>query len=222
MLSVTRFIRGWACVHACWIFLGTLLVTGSASSQEALVVALGDSNTAGTGVTATEAFPARLEAMLREAGRAVRVVNAGVPGGTLGGMLNRLDASVPQGTQLVIVQGGYNDVRVGTPPETIVARIQGILARLEARRVKAVLCGFFYPEWDAVGRALAASSRATFVEGSTCYDPRHRGPDRLHMTAAGHQAVAARLAPVVKRVLFSRRTARAADRRRGRVAVRQR
>jgi acyl-CoA thioesterase I len=222
MLSGKRIIRGWAYIRTCWIVLGTLLVTGSASSQEALIVALGDSNTAGFGAPATEAFPARLEAILRDSGREVRVVNAGVPGDTLGGMLNRLDASVPQGTQLVIVQGGYNDVRAGTPPETIVARIQGILARLDARRVKAVLCGFFYPDWDAVGRALAASFHATFVDGSTCYDPRHRGPDRLHMTAAGHQVVAARLAPVVEHFLFSMRTAGGADRRLGRVPVRHR
>ena len=194
-------------MRACWFLLATFLVTSSAFSQEALIVALGDSNTSGYGVGATAAFPAQLGAMLQQRGHGVRVVNAGLTGDTFGGMFARLDSSVPPGTRLVIVQGGYNDLLAGTQPGAIVAAMRGILARLNARGVRVVLCGFFYPEWDAVGRALAASYRATFVNGSACYDPRYRGPDGLHMAAAGHQAVAARLAPVVERTLFSRRTA---------------
>ena len=85
------------------------MLVGHASAQEATIVTLGDSNTSGFGVGAQEAFPARLEAMLRKRGRAVHVVNAGVPGDTFGGMLGRVDSSVPQGTRLAIVRGGYND-----------------------------------------------------------------------------------------------------------------
>jgi acyl-CoA thioesterase-1 len=193
--------------RAGWLLLGTLLLGASASSQEALVVALGDSNTAGFGVGAGQAFPAHLEVMLRQRGHDVRVFNAGRPGDTFGGMLARLDSSVPSGTRLVIVQGGYNDVVVRTPPDRIVAAMQGILARLKARHADVVLCGFFYPDWDAVGRSLAASFQATFVDGSACYDPGSRGPDGLHMAAAGHQVVAARLASVVDRLLSPRMTA---------------
>ena len=180
-------------------------MTESASSQEALIVALGDSNTAGYGVGPREAYPAQLEAMLHHMGHAVRVINAGVAGNTFPGMLSRLQNSVPQSTQLVIIQGGYNDVRVGTRPDMIVSAVQAILLYLNAHQIKVVLCGFFYPDWDAVGHALATSFHATFVDGSACYDPRYRGPDGLHMTAAGHQAVAARLASVVESVLFARR-----------------
>jgi acyl-CoA thioesterase I len=194
-------------VRACWLLLGMVLVTSSASAQEALVIALGDSNTAGFGVGAAAAFPAQLDAMLNYRGHRARVVNAGLTGDTFGGMYGRLDSSVPPGTRLVIVQGGYNDLLAGTQPQAIVAAMRGILARLNARGVKVVLCGFFRPDWDAVGRALAASYRATFVNGSACYDPRYRSSDGLHMTAAGHQVVAARLAPVVERALYSGRTA---------------
>jgi acyl-CoA thioesterase I len=195
MLSVIRFLRIWACVGACWLLLGTFLVSESASSQEALIVTLGDSNTAGYGVGPRQAYPAQLEAILHHMGHAVRVINAGVAGDTFPGMLSRLKTSVPQGTHLVIIQGGY----------MIVSAVQAILLYLKARQIKVVLCGFFYPDWDAVGHALATSFHATFVDGSACYDPRYRGPDGLHMTAAGHQAVAARLASVVESVLFSGR-----------------
>ncbi len=149
------------------------------------------------GVGQDRAFPSRLNAMLQRRGYNARIANAGVSGDTFGGMLSRLDASVPAGTRLVIVQGGYNDLIRGTPRDVIIARMQGILAQLRERRVPVVLCGFFFPEWDAVGRKLAAQYGARFVPGSTCYSPKHTGPDRLHMSAEGHGVVAQRLPPVV-------------------------
>jgi acyl-CoA thioesterase I len=188
--AVTRFAL--ALVAFC-------LITGPAAAQ--LVVALGDSNTAGWGVGQGAAFPSQLNTMLRRRGYHARIVNAGVSGDTFGGMLGRLDSSVPAGTRLVIVQGGYNDLVRGTPRDVIIARMTGILAQLRARRVSAVLCGFFFPEWDAVGRQVAAQYGVRFVPGSTCYSPSHRGPDGLHMSAQGHTVVAQRLAPVVASAL---------------------
>src|SRR3974390_110671 len=88
------------------IVLGTLAFAPDAHSQSALIVALGDSNTAGYGVGRENAFPARLQAMLRNSGYDVKVANAGISGDTLRNMLLRLDGYVPQGTRLVIVQGG--------------------------------------------------------------------------------------------------------------------
>jgi acyl-CoA thioesterase-1 len=180
------------------------MAAATASSQP-LIVALGDSNTAGWGVGQTNAFPSQLNAMLQRRGYNARIANAGVSGDTFGGMLNRLDASVPAGTRLVIVQGGYNDLIRGTPRDVIIARMQGILAQLRARRVPAVLCGFFFPEWDAVGRKLSSQYGARFVPGSTCYSPKHTGPDRLHMSAEGHTVVAQRLVPVVASALSGAR-----------------
>lgn len=183
------------------IVLSAFLFAPGAHSQSALVVALGDSNTAGYGVGRENAFPARLQAMLRSNGYDVRVANAGISGDTLRNMLARLDSYVPQGAGLVIVQGGYNDVMIGSSSAAIAASIDGILSRLAARRINTVLCGFFHRGWDAAGRAMARKHGATFVDGSACYDPRYRGWDGLHMTAAGHQVVAARLLPRVEGML---------------------
>lgn len=88
---------------------GASLMTSAASAQP-LIVALGDSNTAGWGVGQGNAFPSQLNAMLQRRGVNARIANAGVSGDTFGGMLSRLDKSVPAGTRLVIVQGGYNDL----------------------------------------------------------------------------------------------------------------
>ena len=191
--------------HLCGLLIVGCLVCCPASAQP-LVVALGDSNTAGYGVGQGNAFPAQLSTMLQRRGYNARIANAGISGDTFGGMLNRLDTSVPAGTRLVIVQGGYNDLIRGTPRDVIIARMQGILQQLRARRVSAILCGFFFPEWDAVGRKLAAQYGARFVPGSTCYSPSHTGPDRLHMSAQGHTVVAQRLVPVVASALSASRT----------------
>ena len=201
MSSLARYLRIVGLVVATSTMLASALGIGAAWAQET-VVALGDSNTSGAGIGRAVAFPAQLEAMLDAQGYNVRVINAGVPGDTFEGMLARLDRSVPPGTNLVIVQGGYNDVAVHTPPLVITASIDRILARLDARHIKAILCGFFYSDWDAVGRALSRRHHAIFVSGSTCYDPGHRGLDGLHMTAIGHEVVAARLAPVVEQALY--------------------
>jgi hypothetical protein len=107
------------------------MLVGHASAQEATIVTLGDSNTSGFGVGAEEAFPARLEAMLRRRGRAVHVVNAGVPGDTFGGMLGRVDSSVPQ--------GGYNGLGQWGFTRSNRCRPAWDLANLRGRHIKTVL-----------------------------------------------------------------------------------
>jgi acyl-CoA thioesterase-1 len=186
---------------ACLIVLSTLLFAATAHSRSVLIVALGDSNTAGFGVGRENAFPARLEAMLRMSRYDVQVVNAGISGDTLHGMLARLDLYAPQGTRIVIVQGGYNDVMAGSSAGALFASINGILSRLAARRINTVLCGFYNQAWDATGRVLARHYGAQFVDGSVCYDARYRGWDGLHMTAAGHQVVASRMLPLIRGLL---------------------
>ena len=177
-----------------------------AFAQESLVVALGDSNTEGYGVGARAAFPARLEAALRRSGHPVRVENAGVAGDTFAGMIGRVNASVPPGTNVVIVQGGYNDLQSGLPPPQIIGNLRALLAAVRARGVRTVVvCGFFSREYDAMGRSAAAAYGAVFIPGQDCYDPRNAGPDGLHMSAAGHQVVAARLAGIVQPMLYTRK-----------------
>ena len=189
-------------VLVCALFISPAHV---AFAQEPLVVVLGDSNTEGYGVGAQAAFPARLEAVLQRSGRHVRVENAGVAGDTFAGMTGRVNASVPPGTNVVIVQGGYNDLQSGLPPTQIIENLRALIGAVRSRGVRTVVvCGFFSPEYDTMGRS-AAAYRAAFIPGRDCYDPRNAGPDGLHMSAAGHQVVAARLAGIVQPMLYTRK-----------------
>ncbi len=74
------------------------------------IVALGDSGIRGKGVSESDAFPAQLEAALRARGHNVSVSNAGINGDTTDGVLARLDASVPEGTDIVVLAVGVNDI----------------------------------------------------------------------------------------------------------------
>ena len=192
-LSLSKPIR--------WLVLGAGIILSTAAQAEPVkVVALGDSNTAGLFVGRGSAFPALVEASLQAAGYDVEVTNRGISGDTTGGMLARVDSAVPSGVRVAIVQGGYNDQRRGVTAARTAANIDAILARLSARKVKVVLCGFDGAQWSGIARRHGA----VLVPTSTCYDAGSRGFDGLHMNRAGHRIVAARLAPVIQRLLGRR------------------
>ena len=131
------------------------------------IVVIGASNTSGWGVGTTNAFPARLEALLRAKGYDAHVVNAGVPFETTVGMLERIDADVPDGTDLVILQPGSNDKRFVWALPSRPANIEAMVKRLTERRIKVIV---FDPDfswslyqWDFIhlsneGHAWSAAS----------------------------------------------------------------
>ena len=151
-----------------------LIFTGNlASAAAAQIVAFGASNTAGHGVESSEAWPSRLQAMLRAKGYQATVANAGISGDTTAGMLARLDSAVPGGTDLVILAiFNYNDPSNGIGPAEHAANIRKILGRIHARRIKTI-------------------SATSYVSGLP------RQSDGIHLTAEGHATLAARLLPRV-------------------------
>ncbi|THD73221.1 MAG: hypothetical protein E7813_03035 [Bradyrhizobium sp.] len=150
----------------------------SLNSALAQIVALGASNTQGKGVSPSEAWPARLESMLHARGKNVHVVNAGISGDTTGGMLARLDRSVPDGTTLVILNFGGNDFTRGKhgggmiTPEARQTNIARIIGELHRRHIRTV-----------VADGIINSARAAGMVQV----------DHIHLTVAGHQRVAGQL-----------------------------
>jgi acyl-CoA thioesterase-1 len=152
-------------------------VMGAAGSASAQVVAFGASNTEGHGVGSSEAYPAQLERMLQEKGSSTEVRNAGVFGDTTSGMLSRLSSSVPDGTKVVILQFGGNDFRQGVSPAQRSANIARIQQQLKARGIKTI-------QADGFVKAALQSGMAQ--------------SDHIHLSAAGHQRVAAQLARSIR------------------------
>src|SRR5204862_7685321 len=139
---------------------GTALAQTSAARETKPIkmVVLGDSLSAGLGLSASSAFPARLQKSLEAKGIAVDMINAGVSGDTTSGGRDRLDWSVPEGTDAVILELGANDALRGTDPKVTRGALSEIVQRLKARRIEVLLCGMLAaPNMGAdYGRAFDA------------------------------------------------------------------
>ena len=122
-----------------------LLSVATARAEPVKLVGFGDSLMAGYQLPASDAFPVKLEAALREKGYEVEIANAGVSGDTTSGGLARLDWSIPDGTKGVILELGANDALRGIPPEETEKNLDAMLARLKERGIAVLLAGMIAP-----------------------------------------------------------------------------
>jgi acyl-CoA thioesterase-1 len=191
-----------------------LLFSGTAAAKDRLrIVALGDSLTAGYGLAAEEAFPARLEARLAALGIEAEVVNAGVSGDTTAGGLARLDWALAEKPDFVLVELGANDALRGLDPAAAKANLDKILAGILARGAKPILLGMLalgnwgreygtafnaiYPE---LAQKYAIPLYPFFLDG-VAQDPGLNLPDGLHPNAQGVERIVERLAPFLRETL---------------------
>jgi acyl-CoA thioesterase I len=193
---------------------------GWAADRAVRIVALGDSLTAGYGLSADAAFPARLEQALRAKGIIAVVANAGVSGDTASGGLGRLDWSVPDGTEAVILELGINDAFRGLDPKLTKTALDAIISKLKERRITVLLAGMYAPRnmgadyarsFDAIFPALASTHSLVFYPfflDGVVGDAKLNQPDGLHPTAAGIDIIVARILPKVEELVAQARGAR--------------
>ena len=194
---------------------GTALAQTSAAGETKPIkmVVLGDSLSAGLGLSASSAFPARLQKSLEAKGIAVDMINAGVSGDTTSGGRDRLDWSVPEGTEAVILELGANDALRGIDPRVTRAALTDILTRLKARRIAVLLCGMVAPpnygsdysaRFNAIYPELAKSFGVPlypfFLEGVAAA-ARLNQADGLHPTAEGVDMIVKNILPTVEAFL---------------------
>lgn len=109
------------------------------------IVGFGDSLMAGYLLPGNAGFPQQLETALHEKGFNVTVENAGVSGDTTTGGLSRIDWSVPDGTDLVILELGANDALRGISPEITEKNLDTMITRLKERDIDIILAGMLAP-----------------------------------------------------------------------------
>jgi len=149
---------------ACVIAALLVLAAGPLQARQLNIVAIGASNTSGLGVGEQNAYPAVLERLLRQKGIDAHVTNAGVWGDVTAGMRNRLDAVVPKGTDIVILQPGGNDLRFFGNKEARSANIAAMVQRLRARGIRVIVYDpdpvprDFY-QWDGIHFNAAAHAK---------------------------------------------------------------
>lgn len=203
------------------LFLGSLLACGatpSAPSRSAdatpttptkspaadapVILALGDSLTAGLGLPQSQAWPTLVQARLDAAGRKYRVVNAGVSGDTTAAGLARLDWQLSQKPVVVILELGANDGLRGLPVAEASANLDQIITRCKAAGARVLLAGMqvppnMGPEYSAAFRdifpALAREHDVPlipFILEGIAGDTRLNQGDGIHPTAEGHVILA--------------------------------
>ena len=177
------------------------------------LVVFGDSLTAGYGVPLGAAFPARLEKALRDKGVQVEILNAGVSGDTTSAGRDRLDWSIPDGTDAVIVELGANDALRGLDPKVTRGALEDIIKRLQARKIAVMLAGMVSP--PNYGPDYAAKFDPIYPDLAKAYDvPLYpffldgvagqagvNQPDGLHPTTEGIDIIVARILPAVEEFL---------------------
>ena len=186
------------------------------------IVALGDSLTAGLGLPSAAAFPARLEAALRGKGVAVEIMNAGVSGDTASAGLARLDWSVAEATDGVLVELGANDMLLGIDPSVTRVALAEIVRRLTARGLVVLLAGMraapnlgpeYGREFEQIFPDIAQKNDVLlypfFLEGVAA-DTTLNQRDGIHPTAAGIDVIVERILPTVEELI-----ARVRQKRRG-------
>ncbi|WP_316205069.1 MULTISPECIES: arylesterase [unclassified Bradyrhizobium] len=204
-------------MHILVLMLG-LMTAGPALAEAAAakpikVVVLGDSLSAGLGLAGNEAFPAKLQKSLHDNGIAIDMTNAGVSGDTASGGRDRLDWSVPDSTDAVIVELGANDALRGIDPAVTRKALTEIVTRLKARKIAVMLCGMLAPpnygseyaaKFNAIYPDLAKQFDVPlypfFLEGVAA-DPKLNQADGLHPTAAGVDIIVAKMLPTVEAFL---------------------
>ncbi len=182
------------------------------------IVALGDSLTAGLGLPEREGFVPRLQAALAAKGIAVEIANAGVSGDTASGGLARLDWSVPEGTDAVILELGANDMLRGIKPQVTREALDAILRRLTDRHIAVLLCGMraapnlgadYAQSFESIYRELAAKYGAIlypfFLDG-VAGNLDLEQHDGLHPAAAGVNVIVERMLPQVEELIGRVRT----------------
>jgi acyl-CoA thioesterase I len=210
---------GWRYALVQILLAGALVLFGETIAAPACaqtpirVVALGDSLTAGYGLPDKDGFVPQLQAALTAKGVAANVQNAGVSGDTASDGLARLDWSVPDGTDAVILELGANDMLRGINPDVTRKALDAILSRLTQRHIAVLLCGMraapnlgpdYVQEFERIYPDLAAKYGVPlypfFLDGVAA-DPKLTQHDGLHPNAAGVGIIVGRILPKVQELI---------------------
>lgn len=198
---------------ACFAFIAAMLTPATAEQRAVRIVVLGDSLSAGLGLAASDALPAKLERALKAKGVAVAIENAGVSGDTTAGGLARLDWAVGEGTDVVILELGANDALRGIDPKATRAALETIITRLKERRIAVLLAGMLAPRnlgpdyvkaFDPIYPELAAAHGVIlypFILEGVAGEAALNQADGIHPTAAGVDVMVKGLLPKVEELI---------------------
>ena len=216
---MTLLLSGWFTLCLARLGLGLLALAAvgalgsSVAADERVIVAFGDSLTAGFGVAPAAAYPALVQERLRKEGYSYRVVNAGVSGDTTAGGLRRVDWALKLKPEVVIVELGANDALRGQDLAAVRANLDQIVERFQAAGARVLVAGMrlpvnygprygseFHRLFEDVAKKRKAAYMPFFLDG-VGGDARLNQGDGIHPTAEGYAVIADKLWPYLKPLL---------------------
>jgi acyl-CoA thioesterase I len=186
---------------------------GHALAAPVKILALGSSLTQGYGLPPGTEFTVQLQAALKKDGIDAVVTNAGVSADTSAGGLARLDWSLADHPDAVILELGSNDMLRGTPPAETEKNLRAILARLKAAHVKVLLTGMhaqrnlgadYVRDFDGIYPRLAKEANVLFYPfflDGVALNPKLNQADGMHPNPEGVKVIVARMLPTVKKLV---------------------
>jgi len=186
---------------------------GSAFAAPAKILALGSSLTQGYGLPPGTEFTVQLQAALKNAGVDAVVINAGVSADTSAGGLARLDWSLADHPDAVILELGSNDMLRGIPPTVTERNLRAILDKLKAAHVKVLLTGMhaqrnlgadYVKQFDSIYPRLAKDYKVLFYPfflDGVALKPALNQADGMHPNPTGVKVIVAHMLPYVKRLV---------------------
>ena len=184
------------------ICLTVALFVGAAQAAAARtihIVAFGDSATAGWLVPRDQAYPAQLQAALRQRGYDVVVKNAGINGGTFEMALQSLDRTIDPGTDIAIIEFGTNDLHRGALLQYVRERLATLIRALRARKIEVLVIGLGSLNLSDVAKANDVAYAQWMLPPG-----RYRAGDGAHFNAQGYAILVARMLPQVEELIARR------------------
>src|SRR6266571_5472447 len=129
------------------IYIALLILALQSNAQPPVILAIGDSMTAGYGVAADSSYPAQLERELKNRGYQYRVVNQGVTGSTSTQALSRLNRALAVQPEIVIIQLGGNDASQGIPRNVSQENLRIMIERFKPGGARIFFAGGRFPIW---------------------------------------------------------------------------
>ena len=199
------------------IFLAISAFSGPVRADAPVIVAFGDSLTAGYGLANADSFPEQLSAAMKAAGREAKVINAGVSGDTTAGGASRIDWALADRPDLIIIELGANDGLRGFEPAKTRENLDLILARSLESGAQVLFTGMMAPrnlgsdyvaEFDGLFPALAEKHAEAvfypfFLDGVAANPDLNLG-DGIHPNADGVSVIVERILPYVLKALDGR------------------
>lgn len=204
-----------------YILASLAFVLGSLSPASATIntcegkqlVVFGDSLVAGYGLEPGAAYPEQLQKKLDEKGFQIEVINAGVSGDTTSSGLARLDWSVGENADAVILELGANDALRGISSEVTEKNLDAMISNLKAKDIEVLLAGMMAPPnmgpsygeaFNSIYGRLAEKHEIAlypfFLDGVVA-DAKLNQPDGIHPTGEGITVIVEKSMPAVMKLL---------------------